>query len=114
MVNPRTGHLNQALHIFKYLDIQKENFIALDPTYVNLDNPVNHLDLPEARAKVMKEYYLDAEEKIPPNSPKPRGKAIQINCFVDADHAGNLTTRQSHTGILIFLNMAPISWYSKR
>jgi len=81
---------------------------------VNLDNPVNYLDSPEARAKVMKEFYPDAEEKIPPNAPKSRGKPVQINCFVDSDHAGNLATRRSHTGILIFLNMAPISWYSKR
>ena len=54
MANPRTRHLNQALHIFKYLDIHKENSIAFDLTYVYLDNPVNHLDSPEARAKIMK------------------------------------------------------------
>ena len=62
----------------------------------------------------MKEYYPDAEEASPPNAPEPLGKAIQINAFVDADHASNLVTRRSHTGIIIFLNMAPISWYSKR
>jgi len=33
--------------------------------------------------------------------------------FVDADHAGNRLTRRSHTGILIYLNSAPIIWYSK-
>ena len=62
----------------------------------------------------MKEFYPDAEESIPLNALEPLGRAIQINCFVDADHAGNLVTRRSHTGIIIFLNMAPISWYSKR
>jgi hypothetical protein len=35
-------------------------------------------------------------------------------CFVDSDHAGNLATRRSHTGILIFLNKSPILWYSKK
>jgi hypothetical protein len=45
--------------------------------------------------------------------PEARGNAIQINCFVDADHAGNRVTRRSHTGILIFINRAPIIWYSK-
>ena len=114
LVNPRTGHLAQALHVFKYLDIHKENFISFDPTYVELDEPINDLHSPETRAKVMKEFYPDAEEKIPPNAPKPRGKPVQINCFVDADHAGNLKTRRSHTGILIFLNMAPVHWYSRR
>ena len=62
----------------------------------------------------MKRYYPDAEEAIPPNAPEPLGKEVQINCFVDADHAGNLVTRRSHTGILIFMNMAPVYWYSKR
>ena len=33
---------------------------------------------------------------------------------MDADHAGNVVTRRSHTGILIFLNMAPVHWYSRR
>jgi len=58
----------------------------------------------------MRDLYPDAVEEIPPNAPEPRGEAVQINVFVDADHAGNVVTRRSHSGILIFLNMAPISW----
>jgi hypothetical protein len=34
--------------------------------------------------------------------------------FVDADHVGNLVTRHSQSGILLFVNRAPIIWYSKR
>ena len=34
--------------------------------------------------------------------------------FVDADHTGNKGTRRSQTGVLIFLNNAPIDWYSKK
>eukprot|EP00957_Ditylum_brightwellii_P166576 12679729-Ditylum_brightwellii.AAC.1 len=33
--------------------------------------------------------------------------------FVDADHAGNLVNRRSHTGIILLLNNAPVDWYSK-
>ena len=39
---------------------------------------------------------------------------MQINCFVDADHAGDKITKRSQTGVLIFCNMAPIFWYSKK
>jgi hypothetical protein len=53
------------------------------------------------------DFYPDATEPIPPNAPEPRGKPVQINCFVDADHAGNKVTRRSHSGILIYLNSAP-------
>ena len=62
----------------------------------------------------MKEIYPDAEDSLPHNMPQPRGKAIDISVFVDADHAGNRVTRRSHTGILIYCNLAPIIWYSKR
>jgi len=61
-----------------------------------------------------KEFYGDVTEAIPPNRPEPRGNKIKMTAFVDSDHAGNLATRRSQTGILIFLNKAPIVWYSKR
>ena len=48
------------------------------------------------------------------NMPEPRGKSVNISAFVDADHVGNRITRRSHTGIIIYVNMAPIIWYSKR
>jgi len=46
--------------------------------------------------------------------PPPRGNAATRHCFVDADLAGNTGTRRSQTGILIFVNRAPVIWYSKR
>jgi len=58
--------------------------------------------------------YHDAKEAIPLNALSPRGNAVQMNAYVDADHAGDRVTRRSHTGIVIFLNRAPIVWYSKR
>jgi len=60
------------------------------------------------------DFYPDAKEEIPADAPETRGRSVQINMFVDADHAGDRITRRSHTGILIFLNRAPITWYSKR
>ena len=46
--------------------------------------------------------------------PKPRGKFVYTHCFVDANHVGNKVTRRSQTGILIFVNKAPIITLSKR
>ena len=60
------------------------------------------------------DFYRDAKEPIPPNMPEPRGLDALISCFVDANHAGNVKNRRSQTGILIFINKAPIHWYSKR
>ena len=33
---------------------------------------------------------------------------------MDADHAGKILTRVSHTGIIIFVNNSSIIWYRKR
>jgi hypothetical protein len=69
---------------------------------------------PQERAIAMKELYPDAIEHLPHNMPEARGIDVDINAFVDADHAGNKVTRRSHTGIIIMINMAPVMWYSKR
>ena len=51
---------------------------------------------------------------IPPNMPKPHGISVSTHFFLDANHAGNKVTRWSQTGILIFVNKAPIIAFSKR
>jgi hypothetical protein len=60
------------------------------------------------------DFYGDVTEELPPNMPKPRGHPVTISAFVDANHAGNVVTRRSHTGIFIFVQNAPIIWFSKR
>jgi hypothetical protein len=37
-----------------------------------------------------------------------------LRFFVDSAHAGEQFTRRSRTGFVIYLNMAPIMWFSKR
>eukprot|EP00978_Attheya_sp_CCMP212_P009366 scaffold22126_cov59-Attheya_sp.AAC.1 len=103
---PRKGHLDQVLHIFAYLKKYKSSKCVFDvsnPSFGDRFKPVE-----------WDEFYPDAKEDVPHNMPAPRGNEVTINCFVDADHAGNPVARRSHTGILIFLNRAPISWFSKK
>ena len=57
---------------------------------------------------------LRRNEAIPPKMPQPRGKDVDLRLFVDSDHAGDKQVRRSRTGYFIFLNMAPIAWYTKR
>ena len=42
------------------------------------------------------------------------GKYVVIKPYVDANHAGNIANRRSSYGIIIYVNNAPIIWYSKR
>ena len=105
LASPRIGHLHQA---------HKRSKIVFDPAYVDIND--DHLPMEERasfKATYMKELYPDATEEIPPNAPKPRGRPLQISCFVDADHARDQVTRRSRTGILIFINKAPIMLFSK-
>ena len=45
---------------------------------------------------------------------EPCGDVVRISAFVNAYHAGNVVTCQSHSGIIIFVQNAPIIWLSKR
>ena len=46
--------------------------------------------------------------------PAPLGLPVDTTCFEDADHASNVVTRRSHTGIMLFVNNALIRSFSKR
>lgn len=104
---PREGHLQQVHHMFGYLKAKPKKTLAFDPT---------HPDIDEGRFQKCDwhDFYRGAAESIPGDAPEPRGNVVSTHCFVDADHAGNRVTRRSQTGILIFVNGAPIIWFSKR
>jgi hypothetical protein len=103
---PRQGHLEAIYYIYGYLKSHDGSNIVFDDEYINwVDKDFPVYDWTD--------FYKDAEEDIPLNAPQPKGMHVQVNVFVDASHARNKITRCSHTGILIYLNKAPIIWYSK-
>jgi hypothetical protein len=107
LVQPRVGHLDAVFRIFAYLKAHDRSKIVFDASTPSIDTR-------RFTTHSWQDFYRDAKEAIPPNMPEPRGRAAEIHCFVDADHAGDRVTRRSHTGILIFVNRAPIIWYSKK
>ena len=107
LAQPRNGHLVQALNIFKYLYQRKNNELYFYPAYNNAKDPA----LAQARTEVLKEIYPDAVEDLPPNSTPPQGNPVEVNCFIDSDHAGETVTRISQTGYLLYLNSTPIIYY---
>jgi hypothetical protein len=46
--------------------------------------------------------------------PEPKGKVVDLSCFVDTNHAENVIIRRLHTGIIIYVQNAPIIWLSKQ
>ena len=105
---PRVGHLEQALHIVAYLIRHERSNLVMDDTVPDLSDTAEFIE------GDWSEYYPDAKEPMPHNMPEPRGRAVTTTCYVDSDHAGCKMTRRSQTCLFIFLNSAPVVWYSKR
>jgi hypothetical protein len=59
-------------------------------------------------------FYGNVEEAIPVDMPEPLGKDLDVRMMCDSDHAGDKRIRCSHTGFLIFCNMALNDWVSKK
>ena len=102
---PRQGHLAAVLHVFAYLKAHSRSRLVLDPSY-----------LPEVPAPEYDwtDFYGDVKEPIPPDCPEPRGKSAQTTAFIDSDHAAVLVSRHSRTGVLVYLQSAPVIWYTKK
>ena len=114
LISPRIGHLMQLANVVAYLKKHQRSSIIMDPAKLDLLWKGNESDHPERKREIMKTIYRDAVDDIPDNAPPARGKSVQINVYADADHAGDRLTRRSHTGIVVFVNMSPISWFSKK
>ena len=110
LANPRKGHLEVVYSIFAFLKKHAKLKLVFDPKEVILDEAC----FSQAPMDEWKEFYGDVAEQIPTDMPEPLGNPATITCFVDADHAGNVVTRRSHSGILIMMQNAPILWFSKR
>jgi hypothetical protein len=108
MAMPCEGHLQQLYHMFAFLKAKHNGTMVFDPSVPDIDESKFIRDDWTAAA------YGECREELPSNMPKPRGVAFTLRAFVDSDHAGDVATRRSRTGFVIFLNSAPIYWFSKK
>ena len=107
LTSAREGHLDQLFHVFAYLKNHDRSTMVFDDLYSAFgDAKFSECDWTE--------LCSDACEPMPENMPVLHGKHVVMSCFVDADHAGCRETRRSHSGIIIYVNRAPILWFSKR
>ena len=107
LANLRSGHLEAAYHIIAYLKKDYKRTLAFDPR-----TPV--IDQERFEKCDWTDFYRGAKEPILERAPKPRGKIVSIHCFVDASHANSQSNQRTQTGILIYINISPIIWSSKR
>ena len=83
----RVGHLQSVYHIFGYLKQVPKRKLYFDPTKASIS---------EDRFKSFdwEDFYKDAQESIPIDMPSLREKSMPTHYCVDANHAGDKTTRR--------------------
>ena len=59
------------------------------------------------------DFYIDAEESTPPDTPERRGNVMPTYLFLDTNHGADKITRGLQTSILLFFNKAPVIWHSR-
>ena len=105
---PRQGHLETLYLIFHYPIKNLVKRLVMDPCLPYVDKRAFNVQADWA------EFYGDVREETPPNMPEMLGRPVMQTEFVDADHANNVVTRHSHSGIFYFLNNSQIKSFSKR
>ena len=108
---PRKGHLTLARKILGYLKKYPKKGILIDPTPpIIQENP----QTPREKFEEFGHQYQYFEEELDPKFPKPKVKELDITIFCDADHAHDLVTGRSITGIIAFVGSTPVYWKSTR
>jgi hypothetical protein len=106
-MSPREGHLKAVKRILSHLETFPNGRVIIDTSYP--DHSVYPVEYYSNRMK----FYPDAGEEIPKDLPPEKGPRVRMTVYVDADHAHDLVTRISITGILVMLNNKRIRWISK-
>ena len=88
LAQPRTGHIYQALHIFKYLEVHIDNDLTFDPLYQEIQNSIDSQTLICERKRI----FVNTTEDLLTYVPTPRGKSFQLNYFLDAEHTSDRVT----------------------
>jgi len=104
---PRQGHLDHVKRIHGYLSEMHQATINI------------RTDTPDFSAIPVKMYdwecscYADAEEETPHDSPKPKGKSINVTSYFDTNLYHDVISGKTATDILHLSNQTPIDWFSK-
>jgi hypothetical protein len=104
----REGHLKAVKIILSYVKTFPKGRVIIDTSYPE------HSVYPVKYHLYWMEFYPDASEENSNNLSPGKRPRVRMTVYVDADHAHDLVTRISITGILVMLNNTPIRWISKK
>ena len=104
---PRIGHLERLKKIIGYLANFPHGSLRLrlhEPDYSNL---------PHREYDWQRTVYAGANEEIPHDNPKPKGKHI-TTAYVDANLYHDQVTDRAATACLHLVNATPSHWHTKK
>jgi hypothetical protein len=94
----------------RYLKKYPAHGYAINPKPPSIDPKYETIKLKEDFGG----QYLYFQEDLDPKFPEPLVPEMDINIFVDANHAHDKVTGRSVTGLFCFVGSTPVSWRSKR
>ena len=71
-----------------YLEKKHNTHLTFDPTYPDIEYEAFNYDNPWI------DLYGNVKEPVDSNAPEPRGKAVNLQAFVNSDNNGEKTTPQ--------------------
>jgi hypothetical protein len=107
-VAPRFGHLDYVKRIYGYLSLFKDASLR-----IRTDEP-NYSSIPDQEHDWMYTVYGNVMEIVPTDASTPLGKTARTMHYVDANSFHDMVAERSVTGILDFVNQAPIVRYNKK
>ena len=115
LFSPREVHLDYVYRIFRYL----QNNLGKNPgrmAYKPMYEPTyeNVFDVVGRYLDEWKYFYPNVQGMMPRHMSEALRKYAVIKAHMNDNHAGNMANRRSYCGIIIYVNNAPIIWYSKR
>ena len=78
--------------------------------YYSMYEPIDdsEFEVVERYLDEWKYFYPDAQEIMPRHMTEAPGIYVVIKAYLGANHAVNMANRRSHSGIIIYVNNAPI------
>jgi hypothetical protein len=107
-IQPRVDHHKTIRRIYGYLRHTKDAAIRFRtevPDYSHLEE--DPYDWGQS-------VYHGVQEDIPDDLPVPKGKAVRVTTYVDANLLHCRATGRSATGILHIINSTIVDWFSKK
>ncbi len=105
---PRKTQLEYAIRVFSYLKEFPDKEIRIDPRDIPFLSSFGEPD------DTMIDSYPGAHEELDKGMPEALGPELQTSVWFDSDHAHDLETRRSCTGLVIAVGRTPVLWSSKR